>query len=67
MSPSHGSEGLKSRRRVRDARELRDQVQPDSPLGLTDEGRRVLAALAAMDLLPPHPPEGTGEPGPHER
>ena len=66
MSPSHGSEGLKLRRRVRDARDLRDQIQPDTPLGLTDEGRRVLAALAALDLPPPHPPEGTGEAGPHE-
>ncbi len=67
MSPSHGSEGLKSRGRVRDARQLRTRIEPDSPLGLTDEGRRVLAALAALDLLPKDPPGGTGEPGPHER
>ena len=67
MSPSHGSQGLKSRGRVRDAPQLRTRIEPESALGLTDEGRRVLAALAALDLLPKDPPDSTGEPGPHER
>lgn len=66
MSPSHGSEGLKSRQRVRDARQQRTRIEPETPLGLTDEGRRVLAALAALDLLPKDSPDSAGEPGPHE-
>jgi hypothetical protein len=67
MSPSLGSDGLRPRRRTRDEHETRSRLDPDAALGLTDEGRRVLAALLALDLLPARPPERAEQPGSHER
>jgi hypothetical protein len=36
------------------------RIEPCSPLGLTDEGRRVVAALKALNLLPKPPDDEPG-------
>jgi hypothetical protein len=63
MSGQHEEDGLHPRPRVRGDHESDGRIEPASKLGLTDEGRRVLAALKALDLLPPHPAGEDGEPG----
>jgi hypothetical protein len=53
MSAHDRDNRVRARSRVRDLHELdRCLIEPDAPLGLTDEGRRALAALKALNLLP---------------
>jgi hypothetical protein len=67
MSEPHGSESRGLRRRPRDDGEARCHIGPDAALGLTEDGRRLLAALEAMGALPPDIPEAVDKPAPHER